>query len=71
MIYTRLHEGLPSGVGGFVVRDGNDDYTIILNANDSREANMVTYLHEREHIENGDLDRDDPADEIETDRHRA
>ena len=70
MIFTRLHTNLPSGVGGFTLCDANGDYTIFLNAHDSREHNEKTVEHEMEHIENGDFYSTGEADYIEWLRHK-
>ena len=69
MIYTRLHDHLPSGVSGFTLRDADGDYTIFLNARDSREHNEKTIEHEMEHIKKGDFYSTDGADYIEWNRH--
>ena len=70
MIYTRLNENLPSGVGGFTLLDANGDYTIFLNAHASREHNVQTVEHEMEHIKKGDFYATDGADYIEYKRHK-
>ena len=70
MIYTRQAVDLPYGVRGFIIHDENDDYTIFLNDRLGREANLKTFDHELEHIENGDIYANDEADYIEMDRHK-
>ncbi len=62
---------LPATIKGFVVVTDIDTYTIILNENLTREQNMMTYLHELKHIENGDLERTCSADIIEVLAHNG
>ena len=51
MIYTRyLPDKLPPSINGFVVKDANDDYTIILNPDKAHCQQVRAALHEREHI---------------------
>ena len=48
---------LPCAVHGFVVSDGFDFYTIVLNSRLSYEMQRQSYMHEVSHIENGDISR--------------
>ena len=48
---------LPCAVHGFVVSDGFDFYTIVLNSRLSYEMQRQAYMHEVSHIENGDISR--------------
>ena len=43
---------LPCAVHGFVVSDGFDFYTIVLNSRLSYEMQRQAYMHEVSHIEN-------------------
>lgn len=70
MIFTRLNTDLPSGVGGFTMRDAEGDYTIFLNARQSYDGNKKTVAHEMEHITSGDFYSTDEADYIEWKRHK-
>ena len=45
--------------------DGSGYYTIVINANMSRERQIRAYLHELEHLEKEDLHSDRPVAEIE------
>lgn len=64
---------LPHSVRGFVVRQieasGDLCYTILLNARLSYEQQQATYIHEVEHIKQGDFDSDMTVDQIEAMRH--
>jgi len=61
---------LPASVSGFtkLTDDGFPFYTIVLNSNKSYTDIARTYMHEVEHIRNGDYDRLD-VDDIENIRH--
>ena len=48
---------LPFAVHGFLVSDGFDFYTIVLNSRLSYEMQRQAYMHEVSHIENGDISR--------------
>ena len=64
MYNTILYE-LPTTVGGFVVHNQDDTYTIVLNSKLSWEDNMASYIHELKHLEENDFERSLPADVIE------
>lgn len=67
-IQTRL-AALPYTIGGYVIKDINDTYTIILNSKLSYERNIESYMHELNHIYNGDYEKDCSADSIEYQAH--
>ena len=46
---------LPTTVRGFCYHDGDGEEFVILNSRLTREANQKTWLHEQEHIQNGDM----------------
>jgi len=48
---------LPTSIRGFVYSDENGDPVIVVNARLTREQNMKTYDHEQQHIENGDMEK--------------
>ena len=48
---------LPCAVHGFVVSDGFDFYTIVLNSRLSYDMQRQAYMHEVSNIENGDISR--------------
>lgn len=56
---------LPTTVGGFIVHNQDDSYTIVLNSKLTWEDNMESYIHELKHLCEGDLDSSLPADLIE------
>lgn len=60
---------MPSRIRGFTRANPDMSYTIVLNSRLSYEMRMQTYYHEIQHIEGGDLYRDDmTAGEIEEER---
>ena len=71
---------MPCTIHGFVVSDGFDFFTIVLNSRLSYEMQRQAYMHEVAHIENGDVTRmqdvnsdlleDCGADVIEALRHK-
>lgn len=62
---------LPCDVRGFVMEDKETlEPVCVLNARLTHEANQKTFLHEAEHINQNDLDREDSADVIEEKRHK-
>ena len=64
-----IFQDLPTTISGFV-REKDDFYTIVLNSRMTHEHNQKTYNHERRHINNGDLDRECSADQIELESHK-
>ena len=55
MIIVKL-VNLPTGCGGYVRKNEDDTYTVILNAKLSHAENQKTYLHELSHINFADHD---------------
>ncbi|MCF2641188.1 hypothetical protein I6E50_02030 [Roseburia hominis] len=47
---------MPNTIGGFTILV-DDFFTIVLNQNLSHEKNLESYMHELEHIKNGDFDK--------------
>lgn len=64
-----IYEDLPTTIGG-CVKETDGFYTIILNSRMTYERNQETYRHEQRHIDNGNLDCECTADQIETEAHR-
>ena len=62
---------LPGGVKAFTVNNGDDTYSVVINDLLDREGKMKAYQHEIEHIERGDFDCEQSADEIESRAHSA
>lgn len=60
---------MPSGLKGYSCKNPDDSYTILINANLSNEMQLQTYMHELEHIVNGDFDSELSADQLERIRH--
>jgi len=56
---------LPNTVKAYVVANADSTYTIVLNSRLSHEQNVLSYLHELDHIRNGDYDKKLSADLIE------
>ena len=48
---------MPATLRSYVVLNGDDSYTIILNCNLTREQNLISYHHEIQHIKNGDYEK--------------
>lgn len=59
---------LPTTISAYVTSNPDATYTIFLNAKLTRERRMQAYLHEVEHIKNGDYERKS-ADMIELHAH--
>lgn len=66
--FRTVLEDLPTTVRGFV-RLCDGEYTIVLNARLTHDANRRTYAHELRHITDGDLFSDRPIDDIERRQH--
>ena len=62
--------GLPATVRSFVIANSDSTYTIILNSKLSHEQNILSYLHEIDHIRKGDYDKKCSADLIEIIAHK-
>jgi len=61
---------LPTTVGAYTVcKDGF--YTIVLNQNFNFEKNALSYIHELNHIQNGDFEKKCSADLIEFYTHKG
>ena len=56
---------LPVRIAGYMVSNPDNTYTVILNARLTFERRMQAYLHEMQHICNGDFDRTTDADILE------
>ena len=54
----------------FVTRNHDGSHTIFLNARDSNEKQLASYLHAIRHIEDGDFDKHD-VQSIEYEAHKA
>lgn len=59
----------PFGIKGSVNKNDDGSYTVIINSKLNAEQQREVYLHEVEHIENGDFDKTD-VDIIEHDAHK-
>ena len=62
-VNTQLAD-LPTSISAYVVSNPDGSYTIILNARLTWERKRQAYLHELNHIKNGDYERKS-ADKIE------
>lgn len=69
MINTIFSDKLPAACSGFVRKNEDDSYTIVLNANHSYDQQRATYKHELSHIINCDHDKQDHINFIEHIRH--
>lgn len=61
-----IYCNLPNTISGFTVASNDDYFTIVLNENLSYYKNLETYLHEINHIIQGDFNKKCPADIIES-----
>ena len=59
----------PFGIKGSVNANKDGSYTIIINARLSHEEQQKVYMHELQHIQNGDFDKKAPAGLIEIRAH--
>ncbi|WP_088187584.1 hypothetical protein [Desulfosporosinus sp. FKA] len=57
--------GLPLTVRGLTIPDVDGNYNIFINKNLSHKMQLDAYLHEINHIENGDFDSYAPVYELE------
>ena len=63
------HTTTPSAVGGMITKDGENQYTIIINENRSQIGQLASFLHEMVHVYNNDFDKSDVAEiEAETNK---
>ena len=62
---------MPNHLHGFTVANADMSYTIVLNASNSYEQNVITYQHEMEHIKHGDCEKKLGADVIEMFAHEG
>lgn len=62
-------EYLPETIHAFTSQRDNATYWIFLNANESDEEQVASFIHECTHIYHEDFDSDLNADEIEAIRH--
>lgn len=47
---------LPTSVRGFVYEGEDGEPMIVVNSRLTREANQLTYMHERDHVTRGDME---------------
>lgn len=67
-IYT-YYVDMPTTVRSFVVSNDDMCFTIMINARMGSDQQMVAYMHEIEHIKNGDYDKHCSVDLIELAAH--
>lgn len=71
-MYINLQfQPMPRGMHGATVKNDDDGFTIFLDPDDPPDVQREGYLHEKEHIDNGDFDCicDKIADVIEINAH--
>lgn len=61
---------MPGTISAYTISNVDMSYTIVLNARLTRERLLEAYLHEVNHIENGDYDKRGSVDSIEHDAHK-
>ena len=69
MTYYRYMDGLPPSIHGFVCRDADGDYTVIINPAMSHEMQIETARHENDHISEDYGEEDILVDLVEQLRH--
>lgn len=62
-----MERDLPNGANGFITRDADNTYYIIINKRLSENDKMNTLVHEIVHLIRGDLDSESDRAEIEKD----
>lgn len=67
-IYT-YYTDMPTSIRSFVISHGNSSYTIMLNARIGYDQQLSAYNHELHHILNGDYNKSDSVDLIESTAH--
>lgn len=60
---------MPTTISGFVRENADLSHTVVLNARMSRDRQLEAYMHELEHIENKDFEKED-VQAIETAAHK-
>ena len=61
---------LPTTIRGFVRKNSDLTYTIVLNDKLNYEMQRRCFVHEMYHIERGDLDKECSVDTVETEVHK-
>ncbi len=56
---------LPTTIRSFVVSNNDMSFTILINSRMGNDQQLLAYIHEMEHIKNGDYDKCCSADLIE------
>lgn len=69
-IFIHYLEHAPAGFHGFVSHNEDDTYSIFLDPNDSSERILKTLMHEIDHIDNADFQKECVQD-IEQEAHEA
>lgn len=62
---------LPGTISAYTVANPDFSYTIVVNARLNYERQMLAYVHEIDHIKNGDYDRKGSVDLIECYAHAS
>lgn len=60
---------LPTTIRSFVVSNNDMSFTILINSRMGSDQQLLAYIHEMEHIKNGDYDKRCSADLIELAAH--
>lgn len=68
-ITTAYLDHAPAKFHGTFVCNEDGSYTIFLDPNDTHERQLEAYMHELEHIVNGDIEAAKSADDCEKERH--
>lgn len=60
-----VYADIPHNIGGYTIKNADDDYTIVLNSHLSYDRNVESFIHELNHISNRDYDKNNSASSIE------
>lgn len=66
-----IYANMPVGIRSYVVTNADCSFTIVLNSRLTYERNLFSYIHEIDHIRNGDYDKKSDVDIIELNAHGA
>ena len=70
MVITRVIDFPDGKAKSMIIRDGNGDYNLYINARCSAAAQEEGYLHEIRHLIRNDFEKTD-VQQIEADAHKA
>ena len=66
-----IYANMPVGIRSYVVANADCSFTIVLNSRLTYERNLLSYVHEMNHIHNGDYEKKCDVDIIEFNTHHT